>query len=690
MKFKQWIRAAAPPSASQELERAGYPRLVAMALAARGVETGQAARDFLASDPAMLADPMLLRDMETAVARIERALAADETIAVYGDYDVDGITSTCLLAHYLRGRGGTVLTYIPDRLEEGYGLNGGAITRLKEQGVTLIITVDCGITAVAETELARALGVALVITDHHACQMPLPAAVAVVNPQRPDCSYPFQALAGVGVALKLVLAMGGTARAEELLEEYAPLAAMGTIADVMRLTGENRAIVSLGLRLLAQTRRPGLRALLRQCGLEGKPLATGAVGYSLAPRINAAGRMGNADLAVELLLTEDEARGEELVRQLCELNRSRQTLEAALFEECVERTERLPPNQRHALVLMDSTWHQGVAGIVASRLSERYACPAFVICVQDGLGRGSGRSYGGINLVAALQACEPLLESFGGHAQAAGFLVAEEKIPALREALCAYVNGCAGEDGLTSVLEIDGELCDPAALSLEAVEALSQLEPCGEGNPKPVFSLSGCKVTSLSDVGGGKHLKLRLNAGGQSLDAIFFSATSTQAKLTVGDRVDVAFIPQINEYRGLRTVQLQVSDLRPALTRAQAERALYERFTHGEPLSPPEAASLLPSREEFVALWKYLKRQETSGGLMGTAQRLARGLAQDSGEPETVPRTMVCLEVFCERGLIQLEHKTDRLEISLNQVSEKVNLEQSHILCKLRQLAYAQ
>lgn len=686
MKYKQWHRAACPPGGRRAMEAAGIPSLAAMVLCARGLDTPEKAAAFLDSSLGQLRDPLLMKDMDKAAARVARALEAGETIAVYGDYDVDGITSTCLLTDFLRREGGQVIPYIPDRMEEGYGLNTDALDTLQREGVSLVVTVDCGITAVEEADHARALGVDLVITDHHECKSRLPQAEAVVDPHRSDCPYPFKCLAGVGVALKLVLALGGPARQRELLERYADLAAVGTVADVMSLTGENRTIVRLGLEGLRRTRRPGLKALLQEAGLEERPLTSSTIGYTLAPRINASGRMGRAALAGELLLTDSPARGEELAAELCQLNRDRQAIEAEIYEECEALAQALPQQQRYALVLAGEHWHQGVVGIVASRLADKYSCPAFMICLQDGKGKGSCRSFAGFNLFAALEHCAPLLEGFGGHELAAGFTIREENIPAFAQAMNDYVRAATGGEEMVSVLDIDAEVEDPGLLTLEGAESLDLLEPYGAGNPKPVFSLSGCLITALSEVGGGRHLKLKLAAGGRSFDAIFFSATAAQAGVTVGDRVDVAFTPQVNEYRGWRTVQLQVCDLRPALTRAQAERALYEKFRRGEALTPGEAEALLPSREEFVVLWRYLKGHAHPAPLEETAPRLARSIARSAGRRETVMRTLVCLEVFDERGLIRLERTTDHLHIALQAVEGKVDLEDSWILRRLREM----
>ena len=686
MKYQQWHCPCGDAAARHALEQAGIPALAALVLSVRGVTTPQEARSFLADGPELLCEPLEMADMDKAVSRIHRALAGGETIAVYGDYDVDGSTATCLLTHYLMNAGGQVIPYIPDRLEEGYGLNREAVEALHAQGVGLIVTVDCGITAVAEAELAASLGVDLVITDHHECKEVLPAALAVVDPRRSDCPYPFKHLAGVGVALKLVLALGGPDRREELLARYCDLAAIGTVADVMRLTGENRAIVKMGLAALHHTRRPGLAALLREAGLGDRPLTSTSIGYTLAPRINAAGRMGCAQIAAELLLTGDSARGEELAKLLCERNRERQAIEAEIFAQSVAIAEAAPPEERRALVLAGPGWHQGVVGIVASRMAEKYACPTFMICLQDGHGKGSCRSFGGFNLFTALEACQDLLEGFGGHALAAGFTIAEENIPAFRARLNQLVTAETGGEDMVATLEVDAEITESELLTLDQVEALDLLEPYGAGNPRPVFSLTGCTVVTLAEVGGGRHLKLRLNCGGRNFDAIFFGVTAVECGVNPGDRVEVAFSPHINEYRGWRSVQLQITDLRPALTRCQRERAVYDKFQRGEALTPREASLLLPSREEFVVLWRYLKARSGVGLVEESPRRMTRNLSRDCGHHAPFQRTMICLKVFDERGLIHLECRPDALRISFNQVEGKVDLNESYILRRLRQM----
>ena len=475
MKYQQWNIAQRSQEAYKAMERQGVPTLVAATLCARGMTDLAEAKGLLSSGEDQLQDPFLMKDMDLATARIGRALRNGEKIAVYGDYDVDGITSTCLLTHYLRAQGGDVCYYIPNRLSEGYGVNREAVEELARQGVRLMITVDCGITAVEEVAYASGLGIDVIITDHHECKEEIPAAVAVVDPHRKDCPYPFKDLAGVGVALKLVMALGGEKRYRALFQEYADLAAVGTVADVMKLLGENRTIVRVGLNHLKKTRRRGLYALMVEAGTLNRAITSTTVGYCLSPRINAAGRMGRAVTAAELILTEDNSQAELLAHELCELNRQRQAVELEIFNQCLALLA--GRKQYDCLVLADKAWHQGVVGIVASRLAEQYACPVFMICLQDdGKGKGSCRSYGGFNLFSALESCADLLEGFGGHELAAGFTISEENIDAFRARMNRYVRSASGGERAVSCLDVDAPISCPGEVTLAEVEQLDQLD----------------------------------------------------------------------------------------------------------------------------------------------------------------------------------------------------------------------
>ena len=686
MKYDRWnLRPSGPAGSRAELERAGLPPLCAAVLCARGVDTAPAASAFLAHGPDLLHDPFLLQDMEKAVERISRAIREQETVAVYGDYDVDGITATCLLTQFLRTLGGQVVSYIPDRTEEGYGLNNHAIDALARQGVTLIVTVDCGITAAQEVEYARALGVDVVITDHHQCKEVLPQAVAVVDPRRPDCSYPFPDLAGVGVALKLALALTAPAQRPQVLLDYGELAAIGTVADVMLLQGENRALVHLGLERLADCSRPGLQALLREAGCpRGQVPTTVTIGYGLAPRINAAGRMEQAGTALELLLTQDPQRGQELAQELCQLNRLRQAIELEIFQHCDQLLTHTPALSAPVIVLAGEGWHQGVIGIVASRLAEKYACPAFMISLDGDKGKGSCRSFGGFNLFGALERCAPLLDSYGGHELAAGFSIRRDNIPAFRAALCQLVEEFAGHQPMESSLDVDCEIPHCSLLSTQDVESLSLLEPFGSGNPKPVFLLRSVCVLSHTDVGGGRHLKLKLRRDGVVMDAIFFSANTAACGIENGQRLDIAFTLQINQFRGNRTVQLQLCDLRPAPTRSQLERSLFRRLQAGETLSPWEASLMLPQRRDFAHLWRYLEQLCAAGPAQAPMDQLLRQVTRSFSGHRSYGKALVCLHVMDERGLIQVAVQNQQATVRLCRPREKVDLEQAGMMRQLR------
>lgn len=681
MKYKKWTVEPDRFQTAAELEQGGVPVLPALVHAARGCETPEEAFAAVAAGEELLHDPMLLAGMEQAVARLRQAIAAGELICVYGDYDVDGITSTCLLTSCLEDEGANVLSYIPDRIREGYSLNHDTLIQLRAKGVELIVTVDCGITNLDEVRFARRLGMEVIVTDHHECKAQLPEAVAVVNPHQPNCPYPFKQLAGVGVALKVAMALTGR---KDTFDRYVDLAAIGTVADVMELTGENRAIVTMGLKALRQTQRVGLAMLLHEAGMDNKPLTATSISFSLAPRINAAGRMGCPELAVRLLLTQRPEEAARYAQELCNLNRERQMVEQEIFNQCTSLLEQRPSLREHAIVLAGENWHQGVIGIVASRLVEQYHLPTFMICLENGKGKGSCRSAGGFNLFAALEQCSDLLETYGGHEQAAGFTIAAENLPQFRAWILALAARAPAESA-AAALHIDVRLPDCRLLTLPNVEALQALEPFGAGNPRPTFLLEGMEVVGCSSVGGGRHTRIQFARDGMQMDAIFFSAVLRECALRVGARVDVAFYPQVNEFRGNRTVQLLVTDLRRSMTPMQLEQRLYRRYRNGVDLEQREVQQLLPSRQDFVVLWRYLARHGPAP-LDEAPDTLTERLSTATGRRQSFGRVMVCLEVFQERGLIELRGNERRLHISLRPQEHKVNLEESEVLRQLRHL----
>ena len=681
MKFSKWHIAPAEEADIRRLCEAGYPQLVSQVLAARGISTAEEAAAFLERGRDLTCSPFLMKDMDRAVECISRAISQGRRMAVFGDYDVDGITATVILVDYLKSRGVDVLHYIPRRIEDGYGLGQDAIRSLHEQGVELLITVDCGITGVEEVDFAASLGMDVVITDHHECKDTLPRAVAVVDPHRPDCTYPFPYLAGCGVALKLVLALGGESREEALFSRYCTLAAIGTIADVMPMSGENRIIVSRGLECITQSDFIGLHALLQEAGLMDKAITSVQVGFVLAPRINAAGRMGAADKAADLLLCQDPAEAARLARELCALNRERQAVEQTIYAQAVEQIDHLPPQERSALVLASDTWHQGVVGIVASRLSEKYACPSFMIHLSGTVGKGSCRSWGGFNLFAALERCSDLLLDFGGHELAAGFTIDVANIPAFRQRMNQLVREYQGGGAPEVCLEIDAALTCPSRVTLTEVEALGMLEPYGAGNARPLFCLMGATLERLQSVGQNRHLKLRLSKGSSQFDGIFFSVSPDTCPVAAGSRVDAAFYLQINEFRGNRTVQLQMVDIRPSLTVSTREDEclhLLERCLRGDRLLPKEAVHLLPSRSQCVQLWRE--------GLTACYLPLLRELSARLEGADPFLRTAFCLEVFRERQLLTLRQEGDTISITLTGQGKHVRLEESGYLQGLHEV----
>jgi len=675
LKYGIWNVERPGVEAVNALVGGGYSPLVSMVLASRGLKNPQQAHAYLDCN-AVLPDPYLLTDMDLAVGRIALAMERGERIAVFGDYDVDGITATCLLTDFLRRHGADCLSYIPGRLEEGYGLNPIAIGQLYTQGVKLIITVDCGITAVTEAQLCRELGIDLVITDHHECKALLPEAVAVIDPHRPDGGYPHKTLSGVGVAFKLAAALCGDQ--EAVLQDYADMVCLGTVADVMLLHGENRVFVSRGLAALRNTRRPGLAALMEQSGCDPNTVSASSVGYMLAPRINAAGRMGKIELAVELFLTQDAARGTELAKALCELNRQRQAVESEIYQQAVEM---LPEgNAPEAIVLADENWHQGVVGIVASRIAEECCCPTFLICLDGDHGKASSRSYGGFNLFSSLSELSDLLESYGGHELAAGFTIHRQQIPLFREKICAMARDYYTDDGPRTVLEADCVI-SPEMMTLSNIDALQQLEPCGNGCPKPVLVMENLTVERTSQVGNGRHMRLRLQQGRYSFNAIFFSETPESASIAPGDLVDVAFIPQVNEFRGERTVQMNLQDIRPACkAECSSSAAGYYQLRAGT-LCREIAQTLLPDRGTLATVWRYLAG--TAGKIQESPMCLCRKIVRWSGSPLSLGELLTCLDIFRDVGLLETQRIHRYITIRLIPRQDKADLNQSQTMQRL-------
>ena len=673
VKYGIWNVTQPEMGSVNALVSGGYSPLSAMVLASRGIHNQAEAKKYLDCNAPLL-DPFLMTDMDLAAGRVGLAMSRGEKIAVFGDYDVDGITATCLLTDFLRRHGADVVSYIPGRLEEGYGLNPIAIDYLDSIGVKLIITVDCGITAVQEAELCREKGIDLVITDHHECKEVLPYAAAVVDPHRPDGGYPHKNLSGVGVAFKLAAALAGDQ--DEVLREYADMVCLGTVADVMPLQGENRVFVSQGLESLRNTKRPGIAALMAESGCTSDNLSASTIGFMLAPRINAAGRMGQIDLAVELFLTDDPDQAASLARGLCDLNRQRQSVESEIYDQAVSM---LPQGQiPEAIVLADESWHQGVVGIVASRIAEEYSCPTFLICLDGEHGKASSRSHGGFNLFSSLTALAPLLESYGGHELAAGFTISRSQIPEFRRQICRLAGEYYCDDTPRTVLDADCAIT-PELLTISGIDSLSVLEPCGSGCPKPVLTMNGMTIDRINMVGNGRHMRLRLRHGRITINAIYFSATPETASIQPGDLVDVAFVPQINEFRGERSVQMNILDIRPACSAdCPADTASYRALQENR-ITPEEAAELLPDRATLGIVWRYLASLSMPD-IHEAPICLCRKIVRWSNQPLSLGQLMTCLDIFRDVGLLTTVRMHKYLSIRLTPGDTKADLSESRTM----------
>ena len=636
-------------------EQTGEDAFAVLLALSRGYETPEALSDFFHAKRQPLSSPFLLKDMNKGVRRIRQAIADGERILVYGDYDADGVTATALLYTYLQNTGADVDYYIPSRVDDGYGLSDKTAARVVEGGFGLVVTVDNGIAAVEEAEYFKANGVDLVVTDHHQAGDTLPDCVAVIDPHRRDDTSPYKELAGVGVALKVAAALE-EGRYETLLEDYLDLVTLGTVADIVPLTGENRMLVAMGLAAIENTSRPGLVRLMESLSLGNKSVNSGTVAFSLAPKINAAGRMDSAETALELLITEDFDRADELVEKLHRANADRQTAENRILEEAAELFGSDPAYEREpVLVAAGRNWHPGVIGIVASRLVEAYGKPAFVISADgDGGAKGSCRSIPGFSLYEALQNCAGTLTKFGGHTLAAGFSLDEAQIPAFRAAMNAYA---ASLPDFQPVLRIDCIL-NPANLSAAVLQSLQMMEPFGAANPAPVFGLFGVTITGVKPIGNNKHIRLSLTKNNVNLTAVRFGQTAEEFPYRVGDTVDLAVKLARTEYRGQTSLSIQIRDIRPA---GSDDETLFRgltalaRIRQGKEAAAQDVSFLRPDRDIIKNVYAYIKNNP---GCRDTAEVLNLRL----GHPPTAAlKTAAALEALAELGLI--ERKNGLLKI---------------------------
>ena len=685
-------------------------RVLARLLVCRGHRTPEAARAFVCMESELMHNPFLMQDVERAVNRIRRAIRLHEKITIYGDYDVDGVTAVCTLYLYLKRRGADVGYYIPNRAGEGYGVSRAAIDGLAAEGTRLIVTVDTGITAHAEVEYAKTLGVDVVVTDHHECQSELPDACAVVNPHRPDCAYPFKELAGVGVVFKLICAYEESETGDRrsvcvrrLCEQYADLVAIGTIADVMPIRDENRLIVSFGLGQIQNSRRPGLLALMEAAAArsDGKStkrqskVTSGYIGYTIAPRINAAGRIRSATRAVELFLSEDKNEAAALARELCEANRERQDEENRIVEEAYHRIESDVDIAGNPVIVLDAdNWHHGVIGIVSSRITERYGLPSILVSFEgcdpemhtdSDVGKGSGRSIKGMNLVDALVHCSDHLVKFGGHELAAGLSVTRGELPAFREKINAYAREHLTEEALIPTVEADCVLAC-ADINMALAEELRMLEPYGVGNPVPSFVLRDCRLFECTPISGGKHTRLVVGDEAHSFTAMCFSRSQAQMDLFVGDSVDILFNLDINEYNGRKSVQLIVRDI--SLCRAtrkveKNERARFEEIMGGAPFTAEE--NILPTRDDFAAVYTLVCRNVRAGCDTISHRALLKSLQGATRVAIGYIKLKVIIRVLQEMNLLGIEEISDEnYHFEVRFTDKKTDLEKSTWLHRLR------
>lgn len=654
--LKEWVF---PPkdTASDKMrlllqQRFNIPSLAARVMVTRGIDNLEKAEAFLKKDTECFHAPFLMKDMEEAAEVIKAAVKSGKKITVYGDYDVDGITSTAFMVRALRELGANIDAYIPDRKREGYGVNKNALRKIADSGTQLVITVDTGITAVEEAEYAKELGLELIITDHHECKEVLPNTAAVVNPKRPDCKYPFKELAGVGVAFKVICSIVGDYRT--VLEKYGDIVALGTIADVVSLTDENRVITDYGIKKMTNTPNPGLRAVMELVGDNAKWNSSSVVSYSIAPRLNAAGRMSSAMTAVNLLLTENAVQAKKTAVELDEENRRRQREEGIIFAEAAEMIEKGDFFGKKVLVLAKKGWHHGIIGVVASRICDKYNKSCILISVEEDMCKSSGRSVEGLNLFDALSSCKELLEKFGGHAYAAGFSLKKENIDELDIRLNEYADGVFRFEPAPKVY-IDAE-AQIGELTLKNVEGTDVLCPYGAGNKTPIFAIRELCIVEMRQFSGGKHCCVIGERDGQRVEIIAFGKGALADEFSVGDIVDAAGELNINIYNGTRRVQLVLADMRMS-------RGYFEEE--------------LPSRADFADVYRCIKSMNNPW-CMDLAV-MAKKISFACRRKIRPIKLFNCLRVFADVGILKLGvlGSMVKAELAPNLDGKKYNLAQS-------------
>lgn len=661
--------------------RLEIPPLLAMMLDIRGITKEEDVINFLQENKDF-SDPFLMKDMDKAVERITTAVENGEKICVYGDYDADGVTSTSLLYSYLRDSlGADVMFYIPIRTGEGYGMNKGAVDKIHSLGVTLIITVDNGISAREEIDYANSLGIDTVITDHHMPSGAIPKAVAVVNAHQQDDKSPFKDFSGVGVAFKLVMAIEGEyADVDSLLENFSDIATLGTIGDIVPLVGENRTLVKNGLRHIQNSDRIGINAMKQESGIAEKEINSSNVAFTLVPRINAGGRLGSSEKSVNLLLTEDEDEAVTIADKLGMDNRERQSIEKEILASIDEEVRRTPNivNDK-ILVFAGKGWHQGVVGIAASRIKDIYDKPTIIIGIDDdGVARGSGRSVEGFSLCDAVFACSEHLTHYGGHPMAVGISLEKEKINDFRKAINAY---CKDIKMPYNILHIDCKL-NPNQLDLSILDCLSYIEPCGASNPSPIFGLYNMTVIATKEIGNGNHMRITLSRGqGQvPVYAVYFNHNFQSCSYRNGDIVDVAVSLDRNIYNGQENLSVIIKDIKYSQSNNEelidSER-IFDKFAKRCKLTKNEVMSILPTRNDFAYVYRFLKQNK---GFIYGEYALVNALNYKI----SMGKLIVILYSMKELGLINWLQGLYQSIIEMKE-SGKVNLEDSVFIKKLKE-----
>jgi len=673
--MKKWkISKCDEAKAAEFAKKCDINRLALEVLTSRGFTDFQQVIDFF--DVPDLSDPFLIKDMDKAAAAINEKIDNYELICIYGDYDCDGITATSILYNYLESMGANVMYYIPER-SAGYGLNEQAVKELAEKGVSLIVTVDNGISAVEEAKLIKELGMELVVTDHHQPPEVLPDALAVVDPHRADCSSPYKDISGVGVAFKLCAALDDGSY-DAVLEQYGDICAIGTVADVVPLDGENRTIVKHGLEYLKNTENSGLSKLFELSSLDREAINAVDVSFRIAPVINASGRFGSPLTAVKALLSEDEGDAESYVSQLIELNSMRKQTENEIISEIIEHINKYPQTLNHAvLVLWGKNWHPGVIGIVSSKILDYYGKPNFIISIDDdGNARGSARSIHGFDVFECLCHCSELFEKFGGHECAGGFSLKEDNIGAL----CSRIYEYADSMEKLPVQEMCADkLLLPQDLTIENVKGLRALEPFGAGNPVPTFAMLGARVLVVAPLSQGKHTKIDFDYGGYKGQALFFSLSPDNACFKVGDRIDMLVRLDINTFRGAESVSIKVIDHRLSGVKQEryfAAKQCYEKLMRGETLPPAYVKKMIPTREELIKVYKYINSVKST-----SVDHMFMKIGDDS---MNYCKMRICMDIFKDKELI--DYKPATMKLSACEVKSRVDLEQSPTLVKLKEM----